>query len=155
MPMASVIAGFVDFCIASVVFLGLMIFYKIKFTVSLLLLFLMVPLQIMFTFGVIFFLSAINVYYRDIRHAVPFLVQIWMYGSPIVYSLSAVPEKYRTIYVTINPMTALIDGYRTIILHARSPVFSHLAIAGGISVAIFILSYLFFKRMEKNFADVI
>lgn len=155
MPMASVIAAFVDFCLAWVVFLGLMIFYKVKIGLSLLFLFLMIPLQIMFTFGVVFLLSSINVYYRDIRHSVPFLVQIWMYGTPIVYSLSAVPEKYRAAYVTINPMAALIDGYRAIILHAKSPTFSHLAIAGSISVAIFILSYLFFKRIERNFADVI
>jgi lipopolysaccharide transport system permease protein len=154
-PMASVIAAFVDFCIASFVFLGLMIFYKVKISISLLFLFPMILLQIMFTFGVVFFFSSINVYYRDIRHGVPFLVRIWMYACPIVYSLSVVPEKYRVAYVTINPMAAFIDGYRTVILHAKSPVFSHLALAGSMSVAIFILAYLLFKRMERSFADVI
>lgn len=155
MPMSAVFAAFVDFCIAGAVFLALIIYYKVQVNINFLFILLMVPLQIMFTIGVVFFLSSINVYYRDIRHAVPFLVQIWMYATPIVYSMSAVPKKLQLPYVIINPMAGLIDGYRAVILHGKPPTLNYLGITGLITLALFIFSYVFFKKLEKNFADVI
>lgn len=155
LPMAAVIAAFVDFCIAGIIFLGMMIYYKMGMNINFLYILVMVPLQIMFTFAVVFFFSAINVYFRDIRHAVPFLVQIWMYGTPIVYSMSVVPENLQLPYVILNPMAGLIDGYRAIILHGSPPSMIHLSVIGLITLILFVLSYLFFKKLEQNFADVI
>jgi lipopolysaccharide transport system permease protein len=155
LPISSVMAAFVDFLVAAIVFVGMMFYYKVLPNKYALYLFLLVPIQLILTFGVIFFLSAVNVHFRDIRHGVPFLVQIWMYASPIVYSLSSVPEYLRNIYVLANPMAALIDSYRRVILHGLPPEGKYLIFATATSMVLLVFAYLFFKKMERSFADVI
>ena len=154
-PLAAIFAAFIDMLIASIIFAGMMIYYKISLSPQLLFIPLLVFIQIIFTIGVIFILSALNVYYRDIRHGIPFIVQIWMYGTPIVYSMESIPYKYQHLYVLINPMAGLIDSYRKVILHQSSPNAGFLFIAGIVSIILVFSSYWVLKKMEGNFADVI
>lgn len=153
-PISGILAAFVDFAIAAMIFLGMMFFYKVPFTTNLLFFPAIFLIQIIFTLGVSFFLSAINVYYRDIRYAVPLGVQIWMYASPIIYPISLIPERLRTLYM-LNPMASIIDSYRNVFIKGIAPDFYYLDIAALVSLILFFLCYIYFKRIEMTFADVI
>jgi lipopolysaccharide transport system permease protein len=155
LPISSILSAFVDFLVAGVIFIGMMFYYKTCPNKYMAYLLVLLPIQVMFTLGVVFLLSALNVHFRDIRHGVPFLVQVWMYVTPIVYSFNSVPEKYRTAYVVLNPMAVLIDSYRRVILHAQAPIIKYALLAAFSSLALMVFSYIIFKKMEKNFADVI
>lgn len=154
-PLSTIFASLIDMLIAFVVFAGMMIYYKISLSPKLMLIPVLVVIQLIFTIGVVFFLSALNVHYRDIRHGIPFLAQIWMYATPIVYSMDAVPKHLRIWYVLVNPMAGLIDGYRKIILHRQLPDALYLVAALAISLIFITISYGLFKKMEGSFADVI
>lgn len=153
-PISSVLAAFVDFAIASVIFLGMMFFYKVPLTINLFFFPVILLIQIIFTLGIAFFLSAINVYYRDIRYAVPLGIQIWMFASPIIYPVSLVPERLRTLYM-LNPMASIIDSYRNVLIKGIPPDFYYLGIGASVAVILFFLCHLYFKRIEMTFADVI
>lgn len=153
-PVAAVIARFVDFLIASVIFIGMMIFYRVPLTINLFWIPLIVVVQIMLTFGIVLFASAVNVFYRDISQVIPLVMRIWMYLTPIIYPISLVPEKFRDIYM-LNPMAGIIDSYRQIILVGDAPNFKYLAIGVVVSVILFFGSYVYFKSVEMRFADVI
>ncbi|MGD1994851.1 MAG: ABC transporter permease, partial [Anaerolineae bacterium] len=99
LPIAAVAASFVDFLVASVVFIGMMIFYRVTVGVSMLLVPLVVAVQILLTLGVVLAASAVMIRYRDIRFVVPLGLQLWLYATPIIYPLSFVPERFRTIYM--------------------------------------------------------
>ena len=99
-------------------------------------------------------LSALNVKYRDVQHLIPFLVMAWMYASPVVYPLSIVPEQWRTLY-SLNPMVGVIEGFRWAFLGKTHPDFSLLAVSAGIVLIVLYGGYLFFKKLERTFADVI
>ena len=154
-PLASIIAAGVDIGIASLVFLVMMVYYRVPVSTSMLYMAVLLPLLVLFTAAVVLLLSATNVYFRDVRFAVPFIVQLWLFATPIAFSMEAVPERFRLLYVVINPLAGLIDGFRSIILHGRPPVAAHLAVVAVVSVGLFLGSYVFFKRLERNFADVI
>ncbi|HPJ71096.1 MAG TPA: ABC transporter permease [bacterium] len=155
LPISAVLAALVDMLIASVIFVAFMIYYGIPFGPELLLVPPLVFLQILFTVGVVLLMSALNVYYRDIRHGIPFLVQAWMYATPIVFSMSKVPERYRPWYVAVNPMAGLIDGYRRIILHQMPPDGFLTLIVLAMAIIWLVMAYSIFKRMEGSFADVV
>lgn len=152
-PLSAVLAGLFDFCAASVIFAGMVIFYKINGTVLILLVPVLLFLQILFTLGVSFFLCALNVKYRDIAQAAAFLVQIWMFASPVVYPVSIVPENLRPFYM-LNPMAVIIDGYRRAILRGLAPEGNYLLSAAFIIIIVCGLSYKYFKRAERTFADI-
>lgn len=154
-PVAAVFAAFIDMLIASLIFFVMMLAYEVPFSWYLLYIPLLVLIQIFFTIGVVFILGALNVFYRDIRHGIPFLIQLWMYATPIVFSMDKVPEKFRHIYVGINPMAGLIDSYRKVILHQLPPDMTYLATIVPVSVVILVIALRFFKRVEGNFSDVI
>lgn len=98
-------------------------------------------------------LSGINVYYRDVRYALPFLLQIGLFATPVVYSLSVVPGSWRTVYGVLNPVASAIDGIRRIFVHGHWPDFALLAGATGWSLVLLVLAYALFKRLERGFAD--
>ncbi len=104
--------------------------------------------------GVGMFLSALNAEYRDIRYTIPFLVQLWMFASPIVYPASMVPEKYRLIYA-FNPMVGVIEGFRSILLGTVSFPTKMLLVSTSVSMILFIIGLFYFKQMERYFADII
>jgi lipopolysaccharide transport system permease protein len=98
-------------------------------------------------------LCAVNVYYRDVRYALPFLLQLLLFATPVVYSLSVVPSGWRTAYAIANPAAASIDSTRRIFVHQEWPQFLPLLCALGLSAALLLLAYAFFKRLERGFSD--
>ena len=106
----------------------------------------------MFSLGLLFILSAINVYVKDIQYLVQFLVNLVFYGTPILYSASMFPEKYRWI-LYLNPLAHLLDAYRSIFYYKTMPNLESLAIVGGVSLVILVLGYAIFKKLEKGFAE--
>lgn len=153
-PISSVLAAFFDFGIASLVFIGMLIFYQIHITWSFFIIIPILSMQILFSLGISFLASAINVRYRDIKHAIPFLTQVWMYLTPIAYPVSIVPEKYRAAYM-LNPMAGIIDSYRKILIQGSLPNLQYLSISFIIIIFILFVSYVYFKKVEMTFADII
>jgi lipopolysaccharide transport system permease protein len=99
-------------------------------------------------------LSALDVRYRDVGHAIPFLIQIWMFLSPVAYPLSVVPEKWRLLY-SLNPMVGVIEGFRWALLGRESPDFKVIAVSTAVVVALLLSGLVYFKRIERTFADVV
>ena len=155
LPISAVLAGFVDFAVAGIIYVALMLFYRVPIGPSLILLPLLLAIQILLTIGVVMLASALNVFYRDIRFIVPLGIQLWMYLTPIIYPVTQVPERFRTLYMTINPMAGLIDAYRRIVLTAEWPQGTYLLSSAAISIAMFLGAYRFFKKAEPVFADII
>lgn len=153
-PISAVAAGLVDFAIAFVVLFGLMLFYNIKLTWAVLVLPFLILLVLLTALAVGVWLSALNVQYRDVQHMIPFIVQAWMYASPVAYSVGLIPSgKWRILY-GLNPMAGVIQGFRWALLGAPPP--DELMVASVVIVAILLTSGLYyFKRMEKTFADVV
>jgi lipopolysaccharide transport system permease protein len=154
LPISSVFAAFIDFLIECVVFIVVMIIYRMPVYSSILWLPLILLIQIVFMIGLVISLSALNVWFRDIRFIIPLALQIWMYACPIIYPVNNVPESVRWLYM-LNPMAAIIDSYQRIILYGVPPQGLYLAIAAAISLLILFFGYRFFKRSEVNFSDVI
>ena len=153
-PLTPVLAGLLDFSIAFVVLIGMMLYFHIYPTVMTLFLPLLIILMMLTAGGVGMFLAALNAKYRDIRYTIPFLVQLWMFASPIVYPASMVPEKYRPIYA-FNPMVGVIEGFRSILLGTVSFPTQMLLISTSVSIILFIIGLFYFKQMERYFADII
>jgi homopolymeric O-antigen transport system permease protein len=152
-PAATVGAGLVDLAIAFLVLIGLMIYYGVVLTWGILL----VPVIILFTtvlaLGVGMWVSALNVKYRDVRFALPFVIQLWMFLSPIIYPSTFVPARWRWL-LTLNPLTGLIDGFRAA-LFSKPINWSTLAISMGITLVILVYAAYVFRRMERSFADIV
>jgi lipopolysaccharide transport system permease protein len=153
-PCAAVGAGLVDFLIAFLVLLGMMLYYSMAFTWNILMLPALILLVTLFALGVGMWLSALNVKYRDVRHATPFILQMWMFASPVIYPPTFVPEKWRWM-LALNPMTGIIDGFRSAILGQKGFNWSELTVSITVTLALLIYSAYAFKRMEKSFADLI
>jgi lipopolysaccharide transport system permease protein len=153
-PTAAVLAGLIDFALSFVVLVGLMIYYGVGLSWNLFLLPPLVALLVLLSQGVGMLLAGLNVKYRDIRHAVPFAVQIWMFGSPVIYPTTLVPERWRWV-LALNPMTGIIEGFRAALFVGKRVEWNLLAISTTITLLLFVCSAFAFKRMEKTFADVI
>ena len=153
-PFSSVLAGVVDFGIAFVVLVGLMVYYGIALTPAVLLLPVFLILTLASALAVGLWLSALNVQYRDIRYVVPFLTQFWMYATPIAYSSSIIPEKWRWLY-SLNPMTGVVEGFRWAILGKSSLDLVSLGISACAVAVLLVGGLYYFKRMETSFADII
>jgi lipopolysaccharide transport system permease protein len=153
-PLAPVLAGLVDFGVALAVMLAVMLGYGMAPAASALVLVpLLVLVMVLTAAGIGCWLSALNIRYRDVRHVVPFLVQLWMYASPIVYPASLVPERWRALYA-LNPMTGVIEGFRAALLGTPGPAWSTLAISLAVGAALFASGALYFRKTERVFADV-
>ncbi|MDQ3666123.1 MAG: ABC transporter permease [Acidobacteriota bacterium] len=153
-PSAAVGAGLVDLAIAFVILVALMIYYEVVVTWSILMLPVLVLLTTLLAVGVGTWLSALNVKYRDIRFALPFLIQIWMFVSPIIYPPSFVPEKWRWL-LALNPLTGIIDSFRVSLFGHQNFNWGMLAISTMITLALLAYSAYAFWRMEENFADIV
>lgn len=154
LPMASIVASFLDFLIASVVFIGLLFFYRISIHWTVLWVVLALFVQIILTLGVGLLLAGLNVLYRDIRFIVPLGLQIWMYASPIIYPITSIPASLRLVYA-LNPMVGIIDTYRRAILQGTNPDPLYFTSSIILTVVIFMAGYSIFKRLEPVFADLI
>jgi lipopolysaccharide transport system permease protein len=152
-PMASVGSGLVDFAIAFGLLVVLMFYYGVGLTLSILMLPVLVVLTSFLAMGIGMWMSALNVKYRDIRHALPFLIQLGLFVSPIIYPPSMVPEQWRWLLL-FNPMTGIIEGYRSAIF-GKPFDWLALGVSALITFAILFYAAYMFKRMEKSFADII
>lgn len=153
-PAAAVLAGLIDFALSFAVLTALMFYYRVGINWSLLLLPPLVALVVLLCLSLGMWLAAVNVKYRDIRHAVPFVVQIWMFASPVIYPTTLVPERWRWV-LALNPMTGIIEGFRAALFGSKQIEWNLLAISAAITLFLFVCSTFAFKRMEKTFADVI
>ena len=153
-PLASVLAGIVDFSIAFVVLLGMMWYYHIQITSNIWTLPFFLLLTLITSLGVGLWLSAMNVFYRDIGYIIPFLTQIWFYLSPIVYATSTVPEKWQPIYA-LNPMVGVIDGFRWALLGQEPAPGPLLIISSAMAVVMLVSGVIYFRRVERTFADMV
>ena len=152
-PAAAVGAGFVDFAVAFVMLIPLMFYYHIRLTLNILLLPIPTILTLLLALGLGMWLSALNVKYRDVRFAVPFMMQIWMFLSPIAYPSSVVPERLQLLY-SLNPFTGIVEGFRSVLL-GRPFKWVPLGISAAITFGLLIYSSFKFRKMEKSFADII
>jgi lipopolysaccharide transport system permease protein len=152
-PAASVGAGLVDLAVAFLLLIVLCFYYRVGLTLNLLLLPLFVFLMALLALGVGLLSAAVTVKYRDLRHALPFIIQLWMFASPVIYPTSIVPERWRWL-VTINPVAGIIEGFRAC-LTGHPFDWPHLSISAAIAVTLLVFSAYVFRRFEHTFADVV
>lgn len=155
LPWSAVMTSGVDFLVAGSVFALLAVIYRAPVTPALLWLPALLVVQLLFTAGVALLMAAFNVYYRDVRYALPLLLQIWMYATPIVFPTSAIPAAVRPAYFLLNPMAGLVDGFRRVLARGLAPDPQATALAAGTAVVVFVLCYRLFKRLEREFVDVL
>jgi lipopolysaccharide transport system permease protein len=154
LPLASVGSGLLDFAIGFVVFLCLMVLYRVHPGKAILLFPAFLLLAVATALGVGLWLSALNAIYRDVRYVVPFLVQFWMFASPVAYPSSLVPERWRWVY-GLNPMAGVIEGFRWALAGSGQPPGLLLAASAGGVMVVLMGGIAFFKRMEGTIADVV
>jgi lipopolysaccharide transport system permease protein len=153
-PLAAVITPAVDVVFSSVILLGMMVWFGMVPTWGVLALPLFLLLAPMTALAVALWLAPLHVRYRDVGHALPFLIQIWMYASPVAYPVSLVPERWRLLY-SLNPMAGVIEGFRWALLGKASPDFILMSVSSAFVLLLLLGGIVFFKHMEKTFADVI
>lgn len=154
MPIASILAGVVDFALAFLVLLGMMAYYGRWPTANVIWLPLFLLLALSTALGVGFWLSAMNAQFRDVRYIVPFLVQAWLFATPIAYPSSLLDEPWRTLY-GINPMVGVVEGFRWALLGAQTEPGPVIIVSAVVSILLLISGAFYFKRMERTFADVL
>jgi lipopolysaccharide transport system permease protein len=153
-PIAAVLSGGVDFVLAFLILLGMMAFYGIWPTAAIIWLPLLLLLALITSLGVGLWLTALNVQFRDVKYAIPFLVQAWLFASPIAYSSSMLSQPWRTIY-GLNPMAGVIEGFRWSLLGTNTQPGAIILVSGLAAILSLISGAFIFRRMEKTFADVV
>jgi len=153
-PLSATVSGIVDFAIAFVILLGMMLWFGITPTIGVLSLPLFLLLALLTALAVGLWLTALDVKYRDVRYTIPFLIQLWMFISPVVYPVSVVPEKWQLLY-SLNPMAGTIEGFRWALLGSASPHFRVMMVSAAGVVLLLFGGIVFFKHMERTFADVV
>ena len=154
LPLASVGAAFIDFLVSAVILVGMMLLYGVRPGWTGLWIVPLLMIQIMFTIAVVLFGAAFLVFFRDVRFVVPLLIQVWMYATPIIYPATSVPAQFRTLYF-LNPMAGVIDGYRRVLLLGEWPMLDAIALEVIVTLVLLVAGYVFFKRSEPVFADLI
>jgi lipopolysaccharide transport system permease protein len=153
-PLATVLSEVVDFTLAFGVLLGMMVYYRIPPTANILWLPLFVLLAVITALGVGLWLSALNVMFRDVRYVVPFLIQFWLFATPIAYPSSLLPEPWQIVY-GLNPMAGVVEGFRWTLLSTNAAPGPIIAVSSLAALLILITGAFYFQRMEKSFADVV
>jgi lipopolysaccharide transport system permease protein len=154
LPIATVLAGVVDFVLAFVVLLGLMLYYGVTPTINVLWLPMFFLLAFITAVGVSTWLSAMNVQFRDVRYAIPFLTQAWLFVTPIAYSSSLLAEPWRTVY-GLNPLAGVVEGFRWALLGSGTAPGPMLIVSSLVALAVFVSGAFYFRRVEQSFADVL
>jgi lipopolysaccharide transport system permease protein len=153
-PIAAVLAGLVDFALAFIVFIGLMLVFGIWLSPLAIAVIPLVGLALITCLGVGLWLSALNVRYRDIRHIVPFLVQVWLFATPIAYPASLIDEPWRTVYA-VNPMVGVVEGFRWALLGTETAPGPLIAVSTVVAILVLVTGARYFRRSEGTFADVV
>jgi lipopolysaccharide transport system permease protein len=154
MPAANVLSGLVDFVLAFVVLLGMMLYFGFTPTMNVVWLPLLLFLALATSLGVSLWLSAMNVQFRDVRYTIPFLTQAWLFITPIAYPSSLLEEPWRTLY-GINPMAGVVEGFRWALLGTSTSPGPIIAVSSLVAVMLLISGAFYFRRMERTFADVV
>lgn len=154
LPMATVLAGVIDFVLAFMVLLGMMLFYGLVPTINVLWLPLFLLLALVTSLGVSLWLSAMNVQFRDVRYTIPFLTQAWLFVTPIAYPSSLLSEPWRTLY-GLNPMVGVVEGFRWALLDTEMGPGPMTIVSAVVALTLFISGAFYFRRMEQSFADVL
>ena len=154
LPFSSVLSGLVDFAISFLMFVAMMIYFGIRPSVALLWLPVFLLLALLTAFGVGLWLSALNAIYRDVRYVVPFLVQFWMFASPVAYPSSLVPGKWRWLY-GLNPMAGVIEGFRWSLSGHGEPPGRLILVSSGVVLLVLLSGVAYFQKMETTIADVV
>jgi len=154
LPIAGVMSGIVDFALAGVMLLGMMLYFGIVPTVNVLWLPLLLLLALATSLGVSLWLSALNVQFRDVQHVVPFLTQLWLFATPIAYPSSLLSEPWRTLY-GLNPMAGVVEGFRWALLGTNTAPGPIILVSASVTVLLVLGGAFYFRRMEKTFADIV
>jgi homopolymeric O-antigen transport system permease protein len=153
-PLAAVLSGVVDFALAFLVLIGMMLYYGILPTLNVIWLPPLLLLALVTALGVGLWLSALNVEFRDVRYVVPFLIQFWLFATPIAYPSSLLSEPWRTLY-GLNPMAGVVEGFRWALLGTDTAPGAMILVSALAATVILISGAYYFRRMERTFADVV
>jgi lipopolysaccharide transport system permease protein len=153
-PISAVLGGLIDFLIAFVILLGLMLYYGIVPGIAIVTLPGFILLAVLTALGVGLWLSALNVQYRDVRYTINFIVQFWLFATPVAYPSSLIPGKWRVLY-GLNPMAGVVEGFRWALLGKADPPGAMLWVSVGVVVVVLIGGLYYFRRMEQQFADIV
>jgi len=154
LPIATVLAGVIDFVLAFMVLLGMMLFYGLLPTINVLWLPFFLLLALITSLGVSLWLSAMNVQFRDVQYTIPFLTQAWLFATPIAYPSSLLSEPWRTLY-GLNPMAGVVEGFRWALLGTDTAPGPMTLVSAVVALTLFISGAFYFRRMEQGFADVL
>jgi len=154
LPISSVVSGLVDFGISFLMFVVIMAYYRMHPVWAMLWLPAFLVLALLTALGVGLWLSALNAIYRDVRYVLPFMVQFWLFASPVVYPASLMPAKWRWVYA-LNPMTGVIEGFRWALVGHGAPPIRLLLVSTGVVLAVLISGLAYFQKMETTVADVV
>ena len=154
MPIASVLGGFVDFVLAFIMLIGMIFYYGMVPTINVIWLPFFLLLAFMTSLGASLWLSAMYVQFRDVRHIIPFLTQIWLFATPIAYPSSLLSEPWRTLY-GINPMVGVVEGFRWALLGVHTAPGPIIIVSSFTALGLLISGAFYFRRMERTFADVV
>ena len=153
-PIANALSTLVDFCVSLLILVVLLIFFRVPISLSILSIPLLLALTMVLSIGVGIIFAALNVYYRDFTYVLPFVIQVWMFASPLAYSSNLIPENLSWLY-KLNPMVGVVDGFRWAIFRTIAFPLNTLLYSCVISGLIFVIGMFIFKRLENRFADVI
>lgn len=153
-PMAAVFGGLVDFVLAFIILLAMMGYFRIVPTVNVLWLPLLLALALVTSLGIGLWLSALNVQFRDVRYAVPFLIQLWLFATPIAYPSSLLPASLRNLY-GLNPLVGVVEGFRWALLGTSTAPGPMIVVSAGVALALFIAGVIYFRRVARTAADVL
>lgn len=154
LPLSGILSPLIDFAISLVILVFMMIWFGITPTLGIVALPIFLLLAILTALAVGLWSSAFNVRYRDIAHTIPFVIQLWMFASPVAYPVSLVPERWRLLY-SLNPMAGVIEGFRWALLGKESPDFGVIIVSSVMVLALLLPGIVYFKYTERSFADVI
>ena len=155
LPLSATLAGVVDFLIAFVILIGMLFYYKIPITIYMLTIPLFLLLALITSIGIGLWLAALNVQYRDIGYVTPFLTQFWLFITPIAYGASMVPQQWQFLY-SLNPMTGVVEGFRWALLGtSQGAPGTQLAISFAVAITLLLTGFMYFRRMERTFADMV
>jgi len=153
-PIASILSGIIDFALALMVLIGMMFHYNITLTANIVWLPLLLVLALTTSLGVSLWLSALNVQFRDVQHIIPFIVQFWLFATPVAYPSSLLSEPWRTLY-GINPMVGVVEGFRWALLGVNTAPGPVILVSSLIALVLLVTGARHFRRMERTFADIV
>jgi lipopolysaccharide transport system permease protein len=154
LPTSAAFSGLVDFAVGCVLLFGMMVYYTIHPSWELLLWLPLVGLLFILALGISMILAALNVKYRDVKYTLPFLVQLWLFATPVIYPISIIPQRYRLL-VALNPVSGIIDAFRASLVPGKHIDWQLLWISSMITLAIFSIAVVYFKKTERAFADIV